>query len=365
MDFREIAEFDVVRGRLAWPWIAFDASGTRLAYASSANTIATRTLDGEEVSEGPVFVLPTDLELETARPAENAPPSGLTGFALSFASSDGMPLLAVTGTAHGVATIAILEAAGEPSRSDLSCRERKRVTVDALLGDGHAVLAIAFDRRGRRLWVSSETANETVVALVDVDSLALVDVVRSAPFPRPALHELYLHPQDDAVLLLAACGDDGTFARVVGFAGDVVSAIPSALDSGGLPAGFVGFSADAARVHLAEADELRTHGWPTLDELSSVPFADDFVSSFSGAVLGNEILVDGEDAETQEDAIMLFDRTAIRGVLLPRPAPRGMWAGRLGSEAIVTVQAKGDPVVARVLLRPASFVAAAKKWLMH
>ena len=340
MLFREIAAFDVVHAELDWPWIAFAASGDRLAYASSAKTIATRRLEGDRVVEGPSFTLPPDLELASGSPASaGAGPrrAGLTKFSLD---RDGA-LLAVTGIAGDACVVVTLDASGE----------RKRARIDALVGEGHEVQALAFDRTGRRLWISAESATETVITLIDVASLEVIGVVRSAPFPRPALHEIHLHPQDDAILLLAACGEEGSFARVAGFAGDVVSAVPSALDSGGIAAGFVGFSADAARVHLAEADELRTHGWPTLDELSSVPFADDFVSSFSGAVLGNDILVDGEDAETREDAVMLFDVSATRGTLLPEPAPSGMWAGRLGPDAIVTIQAKGDPVRARILRR--------------
>ena len=163
------------------------------------------------------------------------------------------------------------------------------------------------------------------------------------------MHELYLHPQDDAVLLIAACGEDGTFARVVGWSGEKVEAITGALDAGGIPAGFVGFSVDGQRVHLVEADELRTHAWPGLQELSSVELADDFVSSFAGAVLGEHLYIDGEFAEVSEDAVMRFDRSAIRGKVMPAPFPTGMWAGRLGTDAIVTVEAKGDPARARIL----------------
>ena len=148
--------------------------------------------------------------------------------------------------------------------------------------------------------------------------------------------------------LLAACGEEGTFARVAGCAKDEVSAIATALDSGGIPAGFVGFSADGARVHLAEADELRTHAWPGLEELSSVELADDFVSSFAGAVLGESLYIDGQDAESNDDQVMKFDRSAIVGSVLSGDVPNGMWAGRLGGDALVTVESKGDPARGRV-----------------
>ena len=333
MLFREISSFDVLHGELEWPWITFAASGDRLAFASSASTIATRSLEADRVVEGPSFSLPPDLHL-----GGQGGSRGLSAFSIS-AHRDA-PVLALAGTTADGDVISIVDPSGE-----------RRVRLDSLVGAGHVVKATAFDRSGARLWLSTETETETVTALLATDALAIVGVIRSPAFPRPALHELHVHPQDDAVLLLAACGEEGTFARVVGYAGDVVSQVPGALDSGAVAAGFVGFSVDGARVHLVEADELRPHAWPTLHELSSVPLADDFISSFSGAVLGGEIFVDGEDAETRQDAVMLFDRAAIHGAVAPPPAPVGMWAGRLGERAIVTIQAKGDPVPARVLVR--------------
>jgi hypothetical protein len=227
--------------------------------------------------------------------------------------------------------------------------EVARASVVALTGAGFTGRALAFDRSGARLWLSAESEKETALVLLDARTLALVGVVRSAAFPPPAMHELMLHPHDDAVLLLGACGEEGTFARVAGLAGGEVSAIATTLDAGGIAAGFVGFSADGARVHLVEADELRTHAWPGLEELSSVELADDFISSFSGVVLGDSILVDGQDAESSEDQIMKFDRSAIVGSVLHDDVPKGMWAGRLGASAIVTVESKGEPVRGRVV----------------
>lgn len=332
MLFREIATFDVFHAQLTWPWIALSADERAVAFASSATTILTRRWETEQLRDGHSITLPPDLGLSVDGS------KGMTAFAIADGEAD---LLAVAGKVDAGFVVAILDPSGE----------RRRVRLDDVLGLGHELLALAFDRKGSRLWLSAETATETVTALVDVASLALVGVVRSAAFPRPALHEIHRHAQDDAVIILAACGESGTFANVVGYAGDDVSAVPGALDAGAVSAGFVGFSADGARVHLAEADELRTHAWPTLHELSSVQLADDFVSSFSGAVIGTEILVDGNDADTGEDAVMAFDRSAIQGVVLPRPAPVGMWAGRLGGVAIVTVESKGDPARARIYVR--------------
>lgn len=311
--FREVASFDVLHGKRAWPWVSFAAE--RVAFAGATH-IHTRGVDGA----GPSFALPADVEL------------------VMFAAAPERVAIA------GPDVLAVLDPR----------LEIQRARLDALLGEGCTLAALAFDRTGTRLWLSAETATETVIALVDAASLKPLGVQRSPAFPRPSLHEIHIHPQDDAALVLAACGEEGTFARVVGFAGDEVSSVPGALDGGGIAAGFVGFSGDGARVHLVEADELRTHAWPSLHELSSVQLADDFISSFSGVVLGNDVFVDGEYADSQEDAVMQFDRAAIHGVILPGAAPTGMWAGRLGANAIVTIDPKGDPASARILERVAT-----------
>jgi hypothetical protein len=115
--------------------------------------------------------------------------------------------------------------------------------------------------------------------------------------------------------------------------------------------GFVGFSSDGARLHLAEPDELQTLSWPNLAKLSSTTFTDDFVASYSGAVIDSLIFVDGDlDLDAgPKDAVMMFDSAARQGSLVT-PAPSGMWAGRIGANAIITIDAKGDPATARVFL---------------
>jgi len=324
MNFSEIASFEAFHD-LSWPWITFDASGSAcFAFASAKDQFGSRRLEGDRIVEGPSFTLPADLAL-----------ADVHGF--SIASSGAQ--LAVVGTIDGTSHLVVLGEKGESRRTPL----------ETLAGAGFTARATAFDRSGERLWISAESETETVILLVDAASHERIGAATSAHFPPPAMHELYLHLQDDAILLLAACGEDGTFARVAGWSGGGVEAIATTLDDGGIPAGFVGFSADGARVHLAEADELRTHSWPGLAELSSVELADDFMSSFSGVLLGERIFIDGEDAETHEDAAMLFDRSATVGALLPEPVPTGMWAGRLGSDLLVTVESKGEPARGRVL----------------
>jgi hypothetical protein len=328
MKLIELASFEVAHEHISWPWVAFDASGRRFAFCTSKSRIATRVVSEGAVTHGPTFSLPADLALHS--------------FTLDAAGT----LLAAIGNA-GAAEGAT--GAGLLVTLDADGKEVRRSSIDTIIATGFLAQAAAFDRNGSRLWISAESPTETALALVDARTHAVLGVVRAGAFPPPAMHELTLHPDEDAVLVLAACGEDGTFARVARWSNDRLEALKTALDDGSIPAGLVGFSTDGARLHLAEADELRTHAWPGLQELSSVEFADDFVSSFAGAILGERILVDGEDSEAREDAVMVFDTTALRGKLAFPPVPAGMWAGRLGEAMLVTVDAKGEPSRGRVL----------------
>jgi hypothetical protein len=328
MKLIELASFEVAHEHISWPWVAFDASGQRFAYCTSKSRIATRVVSEGTVAHGPTFALAADFAVHS--------------FTLDAA---GTLLAAVgnAGAAEGATGAALLVTL------DVDGHELRRSSIETLIATGFMAQAVAFDRSGTRLWISAESPMETALAFVDARTHAPLGVVRSGPFPPPAMHELTLHPQEDAILALAACGEDGTFARVARWSNDRLEAVKTALDDGSIPAGLVGFSSDGARLHLAEADELRTHAWPGLQELSSVEFADDFVSSFAGAILSERILVDGEDSEAHEDAVMAFDTSALRGKLAFPPVPTGMWAGRLGDAMLVTVEAKGEPSRGRVL----------------
>ena len=331
MKLIELASFEVAHEHISWPWVAFDASGQRFAFCTSKSRIATRVVSDGAVTHGPTFTLPADIALH------------------SFTLDAGGTLLAAVGNAGDAAAAEGATGAGLLVTLDADGKELHRSSIDSLVAAGFLAQAVAFDRGGNRLWISTESPTETALLLLDARTHATLGVVRGGAFPPPAMHELTLHPTEDAVLVLAACGEDGTFARVARWAGDRLEAVKTALDDGSIPAGLVGFSTDGARVHLAEADELRTHAWPGLQELSSVEFADDFVSSFAGAILGERILVDGEDSEAHEDAVMVFDASALRGKLAFPPVPTGMWAGRLGETMLVTVEAKGEPSRGRVL----------------
>jgi hypothetical protein len=347
MELIEIGSFEAAHEHLAWPWIAVDPSRRRFAFVTAAGALGqrveTRTLEGfRALAAGASFPLPDDLGLPTKAAPETGhrgAESGLHGFAIDGEGT----LLALTGVSEGVSVVVTVDATGE----------RARTRVDALTGGDFTAHAVTFDRGGTRLWLSAESGEETAIVLLEAHTHALLGVVRSAPLPPPSYHELHVHPQDDAVLLVAACGQDGTFTRVAGFAQGPPVAVPSPLERGSVPSSFVGFSSDGARVHFVEADELRTHAWPGLEELSSVELADGFVSVYGGAVLGPRVFVDGENTETGDDAVMAFDRAALRGVVASDPVPSGMWVGRLGADMIVTVAAKGEPALGHVLQLPA------------
>ncbi len=343
MQFTEIGAFDVAHKHLAWPWIAVDPARTRFAFASAKGRLESRVPFGDALRDGPSFPLPKDLVLPTKARAPTGhlgSEKGIHGFAIATSGDRA----ALTGIVKKKSVVVTLGEKGET----------KRTEIESLWGEDFIAHAITFDRSGKRLWISAESGKETALILIDAETHVFIGAVKSAPFPPPAAHELHVHPQDDAVLLLAACGQDGTFARVAGFTDGPPIAIATALDLGSVSGGFVGFSADSARVHIAEADELRTHAWPGLQELSSVELADDFASSYSGVVMGERVYVDGEDMDTGDvDAVMLFDRSATRGAVLAPPVPTGMWVGRIGPDALITVEAKGEPVRGRVLKLPA------------
>jgi hypothetical protein len=325
MNFEEIATFAVAHTRVNWPWIAFSPRRETVAYCTESATVATSRLRMGEVQAGHVFALPPEFA--------STPIAGLA------VTDDGERVALLVVTESGTALVTI-EADGAATKRRLN---------DAV-GNDFIGRALVFGRQNGVLWMSGERLKQTLIAMVDAASLDVRGTAVSAGLPLPATHELYPHPQDDAVLLLAACGQEGSFARVVGWSGTAVTAVPSALDDGGIPAGFVGYSADGARVHLAEADELRTHAWPELHELASVQLADDFASSYAGAVLGNEVYVDGTHTDGEaDDLVMRFEAAGLQGKLLSPPYPQGMWAGSMGSNLLVTVDAQGEPARASVL----------------
>jgi hypothetical protein len=339
MRFVEVGQFDVVHRQVAWPWIVFDAKKTRIAFGSSKDAVATRALVNGALESGPTFDLPDGLGLPTQRPPANGHRGAASG-AHGFAIDSNGARLAVVGTTKDESVLVTMSAGGE----------ERRTKIAELCGGDFVAHAAAFDRSGKRLWISAESEKETAIVLVEADSHALVGVLKSAAFPPPSVHELHVHPQDDAVLLLAACGQDGTFARVAGFTDGPPVEVKTALDDGSMSCGLVGFSMDAARVHLVEDFALRTHAWPGLEELSNVELADEFASTYSGIVTAQGIFVDGTDADSGEgDVVMSFDDAALTGTVLKPPFPTGMWAGRLGADCLVTVESKGDPAKGRVL----------------
>lgn len=336
-----LATFEVSHRQLRWPWVALSPTRRALAFVARDERIETRLWDGERLGEGPSFPLPGDLRL----PRTPAPASGHGGV------ERGIEAFAIDGLASRAAVIGRVDGKGRPSTLvTLDARgEARRSRVDALLGGDFVGRALTFDASGQHLWLSAESTQETLVARLDAGTHAVLGVARSAPFPPPSAHELFVHPAEDAVLLLGACGQDGTFARVVR-AGDSLVAVPSALDDSGEPAALVGFSADGARVYLVGDSDLRTHAWPDLTELAAIPLDDDFASSYGGVIVGEAILLDGHDADSGDgDRIMRFDASGLRGHVLQGAAIAGMWVGRLGAILIVTVQAKGEPSVGRVV----------------
>jgi hypothetical protein len=297
------------RHQLVWPWAALSPRKTVLLGISRTGALIVEQLRAIEPKQD-VFVLAAQLENVRALAIDD----GARNAAMICASAAGTSLL-----------VQVLDQSS-PTR-----------TIE-LAGTLHAV---CFDRSGAQLWVSAESKTAIVVYLIEV-ATGLCRATLETPLVAEAKHELHLHPQDDAVLLLLAAGQDGTFARLCGTNGVDVAWLPTELDGGGVAAGFVGFSADGLRVHLAEFDCLRTHAWPTLHELSTADYAGDFVANYTGAVFGNHLLVDGQWADENLRAVMQFDRTGLAGVPLPEEPPEGRWMGACAGQQLLTLRAEAN-----------------------
>lgn len=340
LGFREVGSFQVAHGALPWPWLVFDPARRRFAHAVDAQTIVARALDGEAVVETARFALPAGLGLPQVAPSgegSTARAPRLHAFALSPSGDT----LAVTGVVDGRSVIVTLGAGGELARA----------TVDERLGAGLFGQALCWDRAGARVWVAAERDGSPdgasqgvgVVALLDAATLQVVGVVDHPKYPPPITYELTLHPTDDAVSMFAACGPDGTFARVARVREGRVETVPTKMDGGLEPAGLLGFSRDGARVFLAEESALRVHRWPDLEVVKTVDLGDEFVSAYAGAVVDDRVLVDGEDAEDGDDVVLAYDADTLKRLPPPTAIRGAMWVGLVGERRLVTVAPKGEP----------------------
>ncbi|MBI2394249.1 MAG: hypothetical protein HYV09_32055 [Deltaproteobacteria bacterium] len=347
LGFREVSSFQVAHGALPWPWIAFDPAHLRFAHAADAQTIVVRSLVDGALAETARFALPEGLGLPQVAPdgySSTARAKRLHAFALAPSGDE----LAITGIVdEGRSVVATLGRGGELARA----------SVEERLGEGLFGQALSWDRTGAHLWIAAErdaspsapARGDGVVARLDGATLQVLGVVDHPEYPPPVAYELALHPIDDAVLTLAACGQDGTFARVARFADGRLQAIVTRLDGGGEPAGLVGFSPDGSRVFLAEESALRVHRWPALDLERTVDLGDEFMSAYSGAVVDDRVLVDGEDAEDGEDVVLAYDASTLARVPPPTAIRGAMWVGRLQERHLVTVTPKGEPARGAVL----------------
>ncbi len=156
MHIVELDVFPAAHGALAWPWIALDAAHTRLAFAESERTIATRGIEGSKVGPGPSFTLPEDLLLPATDPEK-----GLRAFAIDSTGTQ----LALLGTAaEGGVLVTLYDSSGEA--------KTRRTRLADLAGGDLTARAIAFDRTGTRLWISADGGSESAILLVDARSHA-------------------------------------------------------------------------------------------------------------------------------------------------------------------------------------------------
>ncbi len=323
MKFLEVGSFEVLHKHLAWPWVAVNVSRSHFAFAAAEDRIATRSFIEGDLAEGTVFQLPNDLRL----PPEKRPDTGHRGAEAgihAFSIDVSGVHLAVTATVDGASVVVTLDAKGE----------QKRSRVDALIGADFVAHAVAFDRTGARLWISAESGTETALLVVDAYTHAVFASSKAIRFRRRPFTSCTCIRKTTRCCS-SPLADKTERSRALR---DGRMVHPRRFQTPSKKARFQlvswAFHRTARACISLEADELRTHAWPGLEELSSVDLADDFASSYAGVVMGDRIFVDGEDRDTGDgDAVMLFDRAAIRGVVVAPPVPTGMWVGRLGIDA--------------------------------
>src|SRR4051812_45767938 len=117
MKLVSIASFDVVHRDLPWPWIAFDPTGARFAFASSERTFATRVWTGDALIEGPSFALAACLSYP-----------GVHAFAVDPRGE----LFAVTGAVAGGSVVVTSDRDGMRAQSRLEIFELPGFTVQAV-----------------------------------------------------------------------------------------------------------------------------------------------------------------------------------------------------------------------------------------
>jgi hypothetical protein len=328
-----IAEFAAKPGHLRWPWVAFSPARTAIAYPVDARTVGVRT------SMRPSEECRVELADGFALPHERESAGGTTSRQV------GLHALAVHDDGRSVVAFAWRDGA---AHACVVIRDRTPRVVElggALAGLGPMAAVVSL--HGDAIWLSAEIDDRSMICRLAWPSLDVVGHETFAPPPLPAHHELFAHPSRDEVLLLMACGQDGTFAQVARFEDDRVARVSNQRERGGDPSGCCEWDAAAARVFLAGDGGLEVLAWPSLTRSAQRDAPDGLVFNYAGIRLGDRIVLSATDEESGDDVrALIYDANSL-DLLDDAPAPKGMWAGRFGNDCLVTIEASksaGKPV---------------------
>lgn len=320
--FEDVTQLTLSPRKLAWPWVWFSPDRRTLGYPVGPRALALRSID--RLDDERRIDLPAGFETPTKPLPTTGSTSRRPGLQTVALSDDGVTLVAFTWHDDGPRACVVSHDA-PPRTIDLAPH----------LG-GMGILSASFSKPGDALWASAESDTHASLLRLSLSDLAIVGQIPFAPAPLPAQHELHVHPTRDDALLLMACGQDGTFARVARFDTGVV-ACENALEGGAEPTGLADWNDDGERVFLIGFDGIEARTWPGLALVSQVDAPDGLILNCTGLRIGDQLAVSAADEETEDEPrALLYDATTlVRND--DAPAPPGMWAGRFGDDRLVTI----------------------------
>jgi len=324
----KLHELTLSPGKLAWPWIAFAPDRGAFAVPVGPRTLAIRGAgssgDERRVELPEALALPT---IDTSSYGSTSRQPGLHAIALH---PDGRTVVGV-GWHRDIPVACVERVGGAPELVDLG----------PALGD-LGPLAATYTRDGESIWLSAESASGAAIVRLRFRDFGLEAKAAFSPAPPPAAHELFLHPVEDGVLLTMACGQDGTFVRVARMVGGKLELVVTEGDGGLDPCGVAEATDDGSQVCLVMFDRAELRRWPDLKRDAEAPIGEPRASNHNGVRIGGRFLVSATDREDEEEerALVLNDALEVED---DAAAPPGMWAGRLGSDRLVTIaREKGE-----------------------
>ena len=324
----KLHELTLSPGKLAWPWVAFAPDRGAFAVPVGPQTLVIRgaaSLGDERRVE-----LPEGLAVPTVDASPYGTTSRQPGLHAIALHPDGRTVVGV-GWHRDIPVACVERVGGVPELIDLG----------PVLGE-MGPLAATFTRDGESIWLSAESASGAAIVRLRFRDFGLEAKGAFPPAPPPAAHELFLHPGEDAVLLTMACGQDGTFVRVARMVGEKLELVVTDGDGGVAPCGVAEATDDGAQVCLVMFDHAELRRWPDLTRDAEMALGEQRASNHNGVRIGGRFIVSATDREDEEEerALVLSDALKLED---DAAAPPGMWAGRLGSNRLVTIaREKGE-----------------------